>query len=78
MSDDVDWEALLGVDAELYAKAVKAVTLLGRASPDELMEIFDIGVVKSHRIMDMLQAEGIVGPGEGSEVRAVREPTQSQ
>lgn len=59
-------------DDELYREAVDLVQRLGKASISLIQRRLRIGYTRSARLMDMMEAEGIVGPAEsGSKPREV-------
>jgi len=55
----------------LFAEAVRVVCQLGRASSSLLQRRFSIGYTRAARIVDQLEAAGIVGPADGSKPRDV-------
>ncbi|MCJ7740429.1 DNA translocase FtsK [Candidatus Microgenomates bacterium] len=59
-----------GHDA-LFTEAVKVVCQYDRASASLLQRRLSIGYARAARILDQLEAEGIVGVGEGSKPRDV-------
>ena len=59
-----------GHDA-LFTEAVKVVCQYDRASASLLQRRLSIGYARAARILDQLEAEGIVGAGEGSKPRDV-------
>jgi S-DNA-T family DNA segregation ATPase FtsK/SpoIIIE len=59
-------------DDELYSEAVDLVQRLGKASISLLQRRLRIGYTRSARLIDMMEADGIVGPAEsGSKPREV-------
>lgn len=63
-----------GVDEELderFAEAVRIVCQYDRASASLLQRRLSIGYARAARIMDQLEASGVVGPAEGSKPREV-------
>lgn len=56
---------------ELFNEAVKVVCQYDRASASLLQRRLSIGYARAARIIDQLEAAGIVGPGEGSKPRDV-------
>ena len=55
----------------LFAEAVETVTQYERASASLLQRRLSIGYARAARILDELEARGIVGPAEGSKPREV-------
>ncbi len=55
----------------LLGQARDVVTMSGKASASLLQRRLQIGYVRAARILDMLEAEGIVGPAQGSKARKV-------
>lgn len=56
---------------EFYNEAVKLVTKQQSASVSMLQRRFRIGYNRAARIIDEMEAKGIVGPSEGSKPRQV-------
>jgi len=56
---------------ELYDQAVALVTEMQKASTSMLQRRFRIGYNRAARIVDQLEANGVVGPQEGSKPRQV-------
>ncbi len=56
---------------ELLADAIETVVLAGNASASMLQRRFRIGYNRAARIIDMMEARGIIGPSEGSKPRQV-------
>lgn len=59
------------VDDELYEQAVDLVIQQGSASVSMLQRRFRIGYTRAARLIDAMEANGIVGPYEGSKPREV-------
>lgn len=59
------------VDDELFEQAVELVTELNKASVSLLQRRFRIGYARAARLIDEMEARGIVGPYEGSKPREV-------
>lgn len=59
-----------GRDA-LFEEAVRAVCQYDRASASLLQRRLSVGYARAARILDQLEMEGIVGPGEGAKPRDV-------
>nr|WP_263327958.1 DNA translocase FtsK [Neobacillus sp. Marseille-Q6967] len=68
--DDVP-EAVGEVDDDLYAEAVDLVIEMQTASVSMLQRRFRIGYTRAARLIDEMEARGIVGAYEGSKPRAV-------
>jgi S-DNA-T family DNA segregation ATPase FtsK/SpoIIIE len=63
---------------ELYDQAVDMVRRLNKASVSLLQRRLRIGYTRAARLIDMMEAEGIVGPAqEGSKPREVLPPINS-
>lgn len=58
-------------DDELLTEAKKIVTKYDFASASLLQRRLNIGYSRAARIMDQLEAQGIVGPAEGAKSRKV-------
>ena len=56
---------------ELLPDAIETVVLAGNASASMLQRRFRIGYNRAARIIDMMEARGIIGPSEGSKPRQV-------
>ncbi len=56
---------------ELLAEAIECVVAAGQASVSMLQRRFRIGYNRAARIVDMMEARGIVGPQDGSRPRQV-------
>ena len=63
---------------ENFKQAVEVVTQYDRASASLLQRSLDIGYARAARIIDQLEAAGVVGPAEGSAPREVlvRDPQE--
>ncbi|MFO1445967.1 DNA translocase FtsK [Bacillus sp. Bva_UNVM-123] len=59
------------VDDELYDEAVELILEMQTASVSMLQRRFRIGYTRAARLIDEMEARGIVGPYEGSKPRAV-------
>lgn len=59
------------VDDDLYDEARQAVEEAGRASTSYLQRKLKIGYSRAARLMDVLEAKGIIGPADGSKPREV-------
>lgn len=60
-----------GSDDELFEEAVRTICQYDRASASLLQRRLRIGYARAARLLDELEGEGIVGPGEGSKPRDV-------
>lgn len=56
---------------ELFEEAIRLVAQYDRASASLLQRLLKTGYARSARLLDELEAAGIVGPGEGSKPRDV-------
>jgi DNA segregation ATPase FtsK/SpoIIIE, S-DNA-T family len=56
---------------DMLEEAIKLVTETGRASTSMLQRRLGIGYPRASRLMDQLEAEGVIGPSEGSRPREV-------
>lgn len=68
--DDIP-EATGAVDDDLYEEAVDLIVEMQTASVSMLQRRFRIGYTRAARLIDEMEARGIVGPYEGSKPRAV-------
>ena len=59
------------VDDEIYGDAVDLVLEMQTASVSMLQRRFRIGYTRAARLIDEMEARGIVGPYEGSKPRTV-------
>ncbi|MFQ5669729.1 MAG: DNA translocase FtsK 4TM domain-containing protein [Acidobacteriota bacterium] len=58
----------------LFDQAARLVASMGQASVSHLQRRLGLGYARAARLMDSLEAEGIVGPSEGSKARQVLVP----
>lgn len=65
------------VDDDLYDQAVQIVAEAQTASASLLQRRLRVGYTRAARLIDMMEANGIVGPYEGSKPREVRIPKPS-
>ena len=56
---------------DMLEEALKLVTETGRASTSMLQRRLGIGYPRASRLIDQLEAEGVIGPAEGSRPREV-------
>ncbi|MGG3466691.1 DNA translocase FtsK [Neobacillus pocheonensis] len=68
--DDIP-EVTGAVDDELYEEAVELIIEMQTASVSMLQRRFRIGYTRAARLIDEMEARGVVGPYEGSKPRAV-------
>lgn len=74
---EVQEEQQAVVDDELYDQAVQIVSEAQTASASLLQRRLRVGYTRAARLIDMMEAQGIVGPYEGSKPREVRVPRPS-
>ncbi len=60
-----------GVDDELYQEAIRVVTEAQKASASLLQRRLKVGYARAARLLDILEGQGIIGPGEGAKPREV-------
>jgi S-DNA-T family DNA segregation ATPase FtsK/SpoIIIE len=60
-----------GEKDELYEKAVETVLNSGQASASHLQRRLKLGYARAARIIDQMEAEGIIGPSEGAKPREI-------
>lgn len=58
-------------DDELLAEAKQVISQAGKASASLLQRRLRIGYARAARILDLLEEEGFIGPGEGAKPREV-------
>ncbi|MGP7817445.1 DNA translocase FtsK [Niallia sp. 01092] len=66
------------VEDELYAEAVDLIVEMQTASVSMLQRRFRIGYTRAARLIDEMEARGVVGPYEGSKPRTVLVPKASE
>jgi DNA segregation ATPase FtsK/SpoIIIE, S-DNA-T family len=64
-------ESTKAVDDDLYEEAVNLIVEMQTASVSMLQRRFRIGYTRAARLIDEMEARGVVGPYEGSKPRAV-------
>lgn len=74
---EVQEEQQAVVDDELYDQAVQIVSEAQTASASLLQRRLRVGYTRAARLIDMMEAQGVVGPYEGSKPREVRVPRPS-
>lgn len=75
--EDVPEEPHPVADDELYDQAVQIVSEAQTASASLLQRRLRVGYTRAARLIDMMEAQGVVGPYEGSKPREVRLPRPS-
>lgn len=58
-------------EKELYEEAKETVIEFGKASASILQRTLRVGYAQAARLLDKLEEEGIIGPGEGATPRKV-------
>ncbi|WP_407271521.1 DNA translocase FtsK [Radiobacillus sp. PE A8.2] len=71
MIPDEETEVTNDVDDDLFDDAVQLITEIQSASVSMLQRRFRIGYTRAARLIDAMEARGIVGPYEGSKPRTV-------
>lgn len=73
MREQPDFDQFSGSDEddELYQEAVEAITQAQKASASLLQRRLKIGYARAARLLDIMEAKGVVGPGEGAKPREV-------
>ena len=66
------------VEDDLYEDAKAAVEEAGRASTSYLQRKLRIGYSRAARLMDILEAQGVIGPADGSRPREVLSTAASE
>lgn len=64
-------EYLEDVDDELYSEAVRVVAEAKKASASLLQRRLKVGYARAARLLDIMEENGIIGPGEGAKPREV-------
>ena len=59
------------IDDDLYMEAKQAVEEAGRASTSYLQRKLKIGYSRAARLMDVLEAKGVIGGADGSKPREI-------
>jgi S-DNA-T family DNA segregation ATPase FtsK/SpoIIIE len=60
-------------DDEMYEEARVTVMEAGKASTSFLQRKLKLGYARAARLIDMLEARGVIGPGDGAKPREVLE-----
>ena len=69
LSNIFDEYAESGEEDELYDEAVETVKAAKKASASLLQRRLKIGYARAARLLDIMEAKGIIGPGEGAKPR---------
>ena len=71
--NDAVFAAMLGNedDDELFEEAKEAVIQAGKASTSYIQRKLRVGYSRAARLMDLLEANGVIGPAKGAEPRKV-------
>ncbi|MDD2677957.1 MAG: DNA translocase FtsK [Candidatus Pacebacteria bacterium] len=64
-----DWDEKM--EDELYPEAYQTVVKAGKASASLLQRKLSIGYVRAARLLDILEAKGVIGPVDGAKPRIV-------
>ncbi|PYQ09180.1 MAG: hypothetical protein DMH00_13465, partial [Acidobacteria bacterium] len=56
---------------EVYEQAARLVVQTGQASISHLQRRLKLGYARAARLVDMMERDGIVGPGEGAKPREI-------
>ena len=59
------------VDDDLYGEAKETVILAGKASASLLQRRLRVGYARAARLLDILEENGVIGPGDGAKPREV-------
>ena len=70
-ADDEDVGELQDEEDDLFPDAINVLRTTGRASTSMLQRRLKIGYNRAARIMDLMEARGIVGPDNGSKPRDI-------
>lgn len=68
----------MDVDDDLYQDAKQLVIETGKASASLLQRRLRVGYARAARLLDMMEENGVIGPGEGAKPREVLESATSQ
>ncbi|USG68407.1 DNA translocase FtsK [Brevibacillus ruminantium] len=72
--EEISEDAQPVADDDMYDQAVQVVVEAQQASASLLQRRLRVGYTRAARLIDMMEAQGIVGPYEGSKPREVRLP----
>lgn len=64
----------MGNEDPLLDDAKEIITQAGKASASLLQRRLKVGYARSARILDLLEAEGFIGPGDGAKPREILDP----
>ncbi len=70
-SDKETLEEYLGDDDELLDEAIEVVRAAKKASASLLQRRLKVGYARAARLLDIMEAKGLIGPGEGAKPREV-------
>jgi DNA segregation ATPase FtsK/SpoIIIE, S-DNA-T family len=77
----VDFEAAAAANPQyeddLYEEAKRVVIEAGKASSSLLQRRLRVGYARAARLIDMLEEQGIIGPGEGAKPREILQARES-
>ena len=59
------------MDDDLYEEAKQTVISAGKASTSFLQRKLGVGYARAARLIDMLEAQGVIGPGSGAKAREI-------
>lgn len=59
------------IDDDLYEEAKEVVVAAGKASASLLQRRLRVGYARAARLLDMLEEQGVIGPGEGAKPRQI-------
>jgi hypothetical protein len=60
-----------GADDELLAEAKETILRAGKASASFLQRRLRVGYARAARLLDLLEEQGFIGPGEGAKPREI-------
>ena len=61
-------------DDELFHEAVETVRAAGKASASLLQRRLKVGYARAARLLDMMEEQEIIGPGDGAKPREILKP----
>ncbi len=65
------FDAENGTDDEMYLEAVQVVSEAGKASASLLQRRLKVGYARAARLLDLMEENGLIGPGDGAKPREV-------
>ncbi len=71
IAEDILEKYSSGDEDELFDEAVRVVTEAKKASASLLQRRLKVGYARAARLLDIMEAKGIIGPGEGAKPREV-------